>query len=128
MSQAALKQGSHATKFTFSRSWTAPQTVLKLSAGLPVLLIIEYLFADGDLAKEELLIGLPVLRHLGLDARTLLEYLRDLLDATDCLGVTTHNCHGRVGKPMIARQNRISTEPSNNEKIDSRYRNRTNFS
>lgn len=58
--QVALKEGSQATKFTFSRSSTVSSTVLKLSAGPLALLNIEYLVADGDLAVEDLLIGIPV--------------------------------------------------------------------
>lgn len=63
---------------------------------------------------EDLLIGLPVLRHLGVGTKTLLEVRSDLLDEADCSGDTTKNCHGRVKRLMIARLNRISTELSNN--------------
>lgn len=109
--QVALKSGANAETFTFSRSWTPPRLVLKLSAGPLALLNVRFLVADADLAVEDLLIGLPVLRHLGVDTKTLLEERRDLLDGTDCnlhhLDVGTSKM-GRVSRLMIARLNRLS--------------------
>lgn len=49
------------------------------------LLNVEYLVADANLAVEDLLIGLAVLRHLGVDTKTILEKLHDLLYRSDCL-------------------------------------------
>ena len=59
----ALKSGQNAQCFTFSRSWTAPRTVLHLDSGQLALVKIAFLFADEYPACEDLLIGLPVLQH-----------------------------------------------------------------
>lgn len=63
---------------------------------------------------EDLLICLPVLRHLGLDTKTIHEDCRDVLHGTDCSGVATNNFRGRIGRPIITRLNRVLTELSNN--------------
>lgn len=103
MYQVALKEDFDAKKFTFSGSWTAPRTMLKLSAGPLALLNVEYLVTDMELAAEDLLMGLPVLRHFGVDNETLLEDRRNLLSETDCSNAAPNNQDGRVGRLMIAR-------------------------
>lgn len=71
----------------------------------------EYLIADDDLTTNDLLIGLPVLQHLQIDTKTLLESNRSVLDGTDCAlahtGSNTAN-GGYVSGLMIMRLNRIS--------------------
>lgn len=74
------------------------------------LINITYLVADGDLAVQDLLIGLPVLKHLGVDTKLLLEVRRALLDGPYCsttraVGNGTHG--GQVSRLMIARLNRV---------------------
>lgn len=59
--QVALKTGEEAETFTFSRAWTLPRTILKLSAGPLALLNFKYLVRDSDLVTDDFLIGLPVL-------------------------------------------------------------------
>ena len=59
----ALKTGDEAQSFFVSRTWVAPRTVLQLSSGQLALANVTFLVADDDLACEELIIGLPVLRH-----------------------------------------------------------------
>lgn len=108
--QVSLKVGSDAEKFTFSRTWTPTRIVMKLAAGPLALLNVELLVADADLAAEDVLIGLPVLRHLGVDTKTLLEERRDLLNGMDCSSIPAteqKGLPGRVGRLMIARLNRI---------------------
>ena len=105
----ALKAGETAQRFSFSRSWTPPRTVLHLSSGQLALVNVTYLVADGELTCEDLLIGLPVLQHLHVDTRTLLENNRAELDGSDCSNIghrTMENRHGTVSRMMIARLNR----------------------
>lgn len=85
--QVALKDCNEAQILTWARIWTAPRIVLKLTAELHVLLNVEFLNADAELAAEDLLIGLPALRHLGVDTKTLLENRRDSLHVYDCASV-----------------------------------------
>lgn len=68
-----------------------------------------FLVADADLSDEELLIGYPVLKHLGVDIKTLLEQRRDVLDGTDCSEVQYNGLSGggAIGRLMLARQDGI---------------------
>lgn len=52
---------------------------MNLSAGSLALINITYLVVDDDLAIEDLLIGLPVIQHLGIENKTPLEELQDVL-------------------------------------------------
>lgn len=111
--QVALKSETEAQTFSFSRSWTAPRTVLHLASGQLALANVTFLVADGDLACEDLLINLPVLRHLQVDTRTLLENNRSVLDGADCSHVgnrTLLNSGGKVSRMMIARLNRTARD------------------
>ena len=81
--QVSLKAGDEAHSFCFSRTWTVPRTVLHLASGRLALRNITYLVADDEIACEDLLIGLSVLRHLKVDTKTLLETNRASLDGTD---------------------------------------------
>lgn len=107
--EVALRQGKNTQSFTFSRSWLAPRLVLHLSSGRMALCNISFLVADDDLACEDLLIGLPVLQHLRIDSKTLLENNRATLDGTDCaeVGNPTATHIGRVGHFMVARTMRV---------------------
>lgn len=82
--QVVLKKCSDAEASTFSRSWTPPRTILHLSVVTLEILNVTYHVADAYLAVESLLIELPVLQHLGIDTKTLLEERRDILDGADC--------------------------------------------
>lgn len=108
--QVALKEDETAQSFTFSRRWTPPRTVLRLVAGPLALVNVTFLVADADLAVEDLLIGLPVLQHLGVDTKSLLENKRDVLNGTDCSTVKPHITGGHVSRLMIARLNRMTNE------------------
>ena len=109
----ALRKGEDSKPFTFSHSWTVPRTALHLSSGLLALVNVTYLVADDTLNCEDLLIGRPVLLHLQVDSRTLLENNRSLLDGTDCSQVgnpTASDQRGLINRIMVARINRISND------------------
>lgn len=125
----ALKAGQDPETFSFSRSWTSLRTVLHLSSGQLALSNVTFLVADGDLPCEDLLVGLPVLRHLQVDTRTLLEDRVSVLDGTDCSHIenpTTLSQGGSVSGMMIARLTRIQEKkqfivtdlPSNRPRIN----------
>ena len=59
--QVALKEGTNAQQFTFSRSWTVPRVVMHLAAGQRALLNVRFLVADADITGEDLLLGEPIL-------------------------------------------------------------------
>lgn len=107
--QVALKSETKAQSFTFSRTWTPPRTILKLSAGPLALLNVRYLVAESNLTAEDVLIGLPVLRHFGVDTKTLLEERRDLLDGSDCSNVEAGK-GGTVSRLMVARLHCVPNE------------------
>lgn len=102
--QVALRKGENAETFTFSRQWTVPRLVLQLSAGPLALLNVTMLVADAELADEDILIGRPVLAHLGIDSRTMLEAKRSTLHETDCKKVRRNaTTDSRIGRILIAR-------------------------
>lgn len=68
---------------------------------------VTFLVADADLAAEELLIGLPLLRHLGANTKTLLERQREKLGGSDCSIIKRDVRGGSKSWLMIARLNRI---------------------
>lgn len=59
-----------------------PSTVLYLSVCQPVLKNTKSLIAGDGVGSEDLLISLPVLRHLRVDSKTLLEEKTDALKRT----------------------------------------------
>lgn len=110
--QFSLKNGTEASLYTFSRTWTPPCTTLRLATGPLALLKVCFLVADeGSLAVEDLLLGLPVLRHLGIDTKTLLEERREELQGMDCSTVTGKATEsGRLRRLMVVRLNHVSNE------------------
>ena len=110
--QVALKTGHQAQSFKFSRRWTVPRTIMHLPSGALALQNISFLVADDELACEELLIGLPVLRHLRIDSQTLLENQRATLDGTDCATVPDIvPGGGLVSRMMISRNSDHDVQP-----------------
>lgn len=53
--------------------------------------------SDDELTSEDMLIGRPVLEHLKIDTKTLLEKNRETLDGADCSDVGNPTRHGRGG-------------------------------
>lgn len=102
--QVALRKGENAETFTFSREWTVPRLVLQLSAGPLALLNVTMLVADAELADEDILIGRPVLSHLGIDPRTMLESKRSQLHETDYKMLSGNaSPNSKIGRILIAR-------------------------
>lgn len=116
--QVALKKGPKAHTFSFSRTWTAPRTVLQLPSGQLALMNIKFLVADDELACEELLIGRPVLEHLKVDTNTLLDTNRSVLDGVDCSEIgnpTAAKNGGMVSRIMVSRLNQVQEDEPNSE-------------
>ena len=68
---------------------------------------------DDELAADDMLIGLPVLRHLGIDRKTLLEEKRDVLDGADCSTIRSpplSGRHGKISRLMIARLHQVKND------------------
>lgn len=111
--QVALKTGGSTEKFTFSRSWTPPRSILKHSTVLLALLDIKEFVTDVDVATKDLVIGLPVLRHFSVYTKALLEKRSDRLYGTDCVAVklmSIGGTGGRVIRLMDARCSCISND------------------
>ena len=66
---------------------------------------VHFLVADDDLAEEDLLVGRPVLSHMGIDSTTMLVRHREELDGLSCADVrnvvTTRT--GKIGRLLLAR-------------------------
>lgn len=58
-----------------------------MAAGPFALVTVIVLVSYGDLPMEDLLISLPVLQHLVVDSKTLLEQRSDALDGPDCFAL-----------------------------------------
>lgn len=73
--KVALSKKSETAEFCFSRPGTVPSTVLHLSSGRLALKNIKFIVADDDgtVLCEDLLIEHPVLKHLRVGTKTLLE-------------------------------------------------------
>lgn len=102
----ALKAASGRATFTFSRTWFVPCLESKLWTGLMTLLNITFLAADRGTAWEEVLLGLQVLRHYGIDPRTLLEQQLTSLDVTDYSVVHNQwkNQTSNLGRLLLVRK------------------------
>lgn len=106
--QVALKDKSAAQTFTFSREWTVSRLLLHLSIGLLALLNVSFLVADAHLTEHDLLIGQPVLKHLGINYKTMLENNRTQLNETDCSAVVRDmQDSSTVGGIIVARMNGV---------------------
>lgn len=97
MLQVALKKSDAAESLRFSWSWVLPRTVLHLPSGKFALTNISFLVPDDELACEGLIIGSPVLKHLLVDPRTLLDSNRLALDGADCSTVDNIHADKRSG-------------------------------
>lgn len=84
---------------------------MELSSERLALTNISFLVSDAALVSEDMLIGLPVLQHLGIDLRLLLECNPAVLDGTDCSAAphpsVSKTC-GSFGRLMIARHQRVT--------------------
>lgn len=66
--QVALKEAPEAQTLTFSREWSVPRIVLHLSVVPRNLPNVSFLVSDSEMAENDLLIGQPVFKHLGIDS------------------------------------------------------------
>ena len=101
-----------------------------LNAGPLALLNLTFLVPDDELADGDMLIGLPVLKHLGIDTKTMLEQNRDVLDGADCSSVRSPSLSGRdghVSRLMMARLNRVIGDTTKHDASSSSSRPRVNF-
>lgn len=67
ISQVIFKSGDTAEMFTHLHTWTLSSKILRLGAGPMSLASVTFHVADKYLAAEQLLIRLPIFRHLGVD-------------------------------------------------------------
>lgn len=96
--QISLRDSGTPASFTFSRTWHVPCLVLQLSERQRAFLNVTFCVADDETTGEDLLVGLLVLCHLGIDSRTLLEQKWSSLDGTDCSNVANYRYDGRTGR------------------------------
>lgn len=89
-----------------------PRFIPRLITGSSALNNVRFLVAGADLSAADALIGLPVLRHLGVETKTILERDRERLDGSDCFVVSLPPNEGSISHLMIARHNRIVDEPA----------------
>ena len=82
-----MEKQDAAENFTFSRKWCVPNVVLNLKAGPLALRNVLFLISDDRLTSEPVIIGRPVLKHMKVDTKSLLEERAALLDGTDCSSV-----------------------------------------
>ena len=68
----SLKHGLTGKTFTFSRSFKVPLLIMQLSAGQLELFNVSFLICDSEHSGDDLLLGLPLLTHLGIDSRIML--------------------------------------------------------
>lgn len=79
----------------------AAPKIFQPSIGQLPLTNIFFVVSDNELPCENLLIGLPVLQHLKIDSRILLDSWRDSLDGMDCIDVgNSDNIHPRIGQSI----------------------------
>lgn len=117
--QVAITSTDKAEAFEFSRVLKIPRLVMEISSGRLALTNISLLVSNTMLVSEDVLIGLPVLRHVSIYSRTLLVRNLATLDGTDSSSVThpsISTMRGSLGRLMIARHKRVTRcEPINHD-------------
>lgn len=109
--QVALSSGESAESFKFFLSCNFPLNILHFGAWTANL--SEYYVSEGDIYCAYIMIGLPVLRHLDVDTKILLEPSHAALNCADSSTVsntTTSNGSGRVSHMKVAHLNRVADE------------------
>lgn len=66
--------------------------MLRITVGPLALVNVVLLVLDDELAAEDVLLGLPLLQHLGIDTKTMLEKHRDNLDGAVRSDEPINNC------------------------------------
>lgn len=105
----ALNQGDEEQELRFSRPWTVPRLTLQLSSAQLTLTNISFLVTVDHFCCEDLVIVLPMLQHLRIDRKTLLEAQFNALDGTECaeVGNPTVGPEGSVGRLMVAHMQQV---------------------
>lgn len=116
--QVAVRDNSHAKRFKLSKTWTVRQCiVLCLTTGPPALVNITFLFHDDVFAAEDVLLILPLLKHLVISTTKMLEKHHGNLDSADCYDIQPNDSDrkmGVVGRLMIERLKHLhGYEPKN---------------
>lgn len=107
----AIKSGDKAQNFKATRRWEVPRLIFKLDAGPLALLNVSFLVINAQLAVKDLLIGLPVLKRLGIDSQTMLQWNYARLDETNCNTIDTKAAStSELGRILIARIQRVENE------------------
>lgn len=71
--QVPLKDSSEINNFKFSKTWKVPRIVFCLTGGPLALENGPFIVSDGEFAAENVLLALTLLKHLGIDTKTMLE-------------------------------------------------------
>lgn len=118
---AALKDTESHASFTFAREWTVHEPVRKLSSNQMDFWNVSVPVADYSTAGQDVIIGLPILLHLGIDLCTLLKRVWIRLTSMECssgfYNKKADEC-GTIGRWIIARlnpqteQQKMAVDPS----------------
>lgn len=121
--QMALKDDEDSQTFNFSPLWTVSLIILHLLVESLALLGVTFLVADNDLAENDLLIGLPMLEHLVINSKTILENKKAQWNDTDCSNVVRDiKVLSTVGRIFVTRIKRVKSDDeikNNNNEEDS---------
>lgn len=96
-----------------NKVWKVPRTILQVISGPLAPCNVSHLVINGELAPEQLLIGRHVLKHLGVDATTLLDKNRLSLDGNDCIDVGNPTAYVRRMTLSRISKNSSSTKHQN---------------
>lgn len=102
--QVTLKDPETLPTFTFSRTFCLPRLVQQMSSVSLECMNITCLVTVDETASEDLLVGLPVLRHLVIDYRMLLQLRWKAFEDTYCSVVTAQQkgtTYARLGRLFI---------------------------
>lgn len=102
--QVAKKSDTKAKSFQFGRTWTLSYFNLHLTASPLAPLHAALLAPDDEPAAENLLAGLPILKHLSISTKTIFEKHRDVSDDTGYSAIreSSSSGHRHVSRLMTA--------------------------
>lgn len=106
----ALKENNEARTFKFSKTLTMPRFVLFLTVAPLAFCNVTFLVPEDELAAEDVLLGLHLLKTLRIVIKKMLEEYHENLDGADCSDFQPNVSVGRMGKSgrvMIATLNHL---------------------
>lgn len=106
--QVLLKDNSEVKSVKFFEEVDSATFCFCLTAGLLAHINVNVLVPG--LAAEDVLFGLPLLNHIGVDTKEILKKNRDNLDGAGCSDIKTNESDGVMGKVgclTIAKLNRV---------------------